>query len=600
MNNLRQSNKDLSTATSLRLPSRPLLHGIFEDHGRSLVSSSQQRMDSNSRPKGSGTQKFKPATSTEKSQVAPSTRLMSRGSTKTTHSTHVDIELLDSESEDEMDLLSSRNKADDHSTSQTRFSPAQDDVNDGFVDKDGKLHPYAKGFKPKGSVLSTLKFKKNKGIDRTKGIFSDTATSQATAPLPASRHPFKDANSVASSSKSRCELGDTIYVSRRPTSNNDSKLAPRENRPSEPKPVAEEPMVEASRSLRPRIKKLTNQECGKQQPDRFSTSERQTSFSSVAVDDALLDFEGHQSTKQRSPPSSPKVTVRRPEVFPLSPPASPLLPKRQPEIFPHLSPLRDAKSQANGLPRYQKRHPHPFPTLSPPSKGEEVNETRGRTGFKHIKGKGKAKENQDTLFTEPEDEDDEGAAIMISAKLKSNGKGKGRGLIVDNAKDRTKRKLKRFPMSTQMLQSIDSSPTIVSPRWGKRSSEDSGDERMSKRSKKDRHMYVLWSLMYLSLFSLTAYHMSFWSCTYQLYQAGFHNHPVTRSKKVTPVGSLIDVLNYSLKSSKCYFLRQSILDSFVPTAIVLYLEILLPFSLNLSLRHEIKPVQIRDHQILSV
>jgi hypothetical protein len=75
---------------------------------------------------------------------------------------------------------------------------------------------------------------------------------------------------------------------------------------------------------------------------------------------------------------------------------------------------------------------------------------------------------------------------MVSA---NNGKGKERALPADSAKGKPKRKPKVFPMSSQMLQSIDSSPKTAAR--GKRLSKGSGDERISKRSKKERDAYVV-------------------------------------------------------------------------------------------------------------
>jgi hypothetical protein len=137
--------------------------------------------------------------------------------------------------------------------------------------------------------------------------------------------------------------------------------------------------------------------------------------------------------------------------------------------------------------------------LFPSAKGEEVEVSRGRTAIKHIRGKEKMKENGDTsLLVQPDDEDNAGSTIIISGSLKDRRKGKGPTQSEGTTKG-TKRRPKEFPMSTRMLQSISSSPTTVSPpRWGKRLSRGSGDERISKRSKKERDLYVVLSLTCIS------------------------------------------------------------------------------------------------------
>jgi len=485
MNDLRRNGDDLATAPSLRLSSRPL-HGIFEDHGQSLVSGSQQSSDSK-RPV-SGIQKFKPAATLEK--VGPSTSKGSTMTTATTVSAH--IELSDSQSEDEMDLLSRRDTADDPSTSQKRVSHTKKEPDRGYF-SDGKWHTFLKGFEPKEHILSSLKFNKNKGVDRVKGKFPDTALSQSTQPNSSSRQfasPSKNCNALASSSKSKRETStstrDTIYVSRQPNSNDQkSKFEsrsraslvnhpPRENQSFEPKPVTQKLKTgPPTRSANLRIKRVKNPEFVIQQPTQFSTIKSQNSSLAIALDSVVLGDEGQRNIQRRSTTrsrsrsrcSSPKITVRKPEDFPtLSPPSSPALLKQQPMHFPPLSPLTDSKSKAGGFLGRSKPQASPFPMLSPPSKGEEV---RGRTVIKRIK-KGK-KENGDTLFTESDDDCDTGLPIVVSRP-------------------------QRFPMSAKMLHSIDSSPTTLSPPRGKRLSKGSGDERISKRSKKERDSYVAFSL----------------------------------------------------------------------------------------------------------
>ena len=506
MNDLHRNGDNLAAARSLRLPSRPPTHQIFEDHGQTLVSGSQQKQSS----QVSGIKKFKPAIITsEKSKVGPATRSINTGATARIAGSQADIELSDSQSEDEMDLLSScREPAHYPSTSQKRIPHTQDDSDQGYLDSDGKLHQYVKGFEPK-RVYSSLRFKKNKGVDKAKGEFSDTALSQPTqppSPFPAPRQPASG-NSHTPSSKSKREtsvfIGDTIYVNR-PLSRKDPnskpesrlpassiKLPPREKHPSEPEPVLK--FGPPSRSAHPRIKRINKPNLGNRETE-FSARKGLDSSHLDGLDSAILNVEDQGDTKGRpmscssfcSGSSSPKVMARELEAFPtISPPSSPA-PKRQPKNFPPLSPLTDSKSQADGSLRRSKPQANPFPMLSPPSKGEEVEVSRGMSALKRIKGKEKMKENGDaSLLMHPDDEDYAGPTIIVSSSLKDRGKGKERS----QPENVTKRRPKEFPMSTQMLQSIDSSQTTVSPpRWGKRLSKGSGDERISKRSKK---LYVV-------------------------------------------------------------------------------------------------------------
>lgn len=519
MNNLRRSGDKLTTARSLRLPSRPL-HEIFEDHGQSLVSGSQQKQSSDtSKRQVSGSQKFKPAVTLEKSKVGPSTSKGGTMPTATTVSAH--IELSDSQSEDEMDLLSSRrDTVDDPSTSQKRVSHSKGDTDRGHLDSNGKLHPFLKGFEPKQHIFSGLKFNKNKEVDKAKGKFPDMPLLQPTqtnSSLPASRQlasPSKNCNALASSSKSKLETSaptrDTIYVSRPLNSKDQNSKSdsgsraslvnhpPRENDPFEPKPVTQKFKIGPPGR---RIKRVNNPEFGKQQPAQFSISKGHNSSLAVALDSVVLDVESQRNSQGRSTSrsrsrswcSSPKITVRKPEDFPtLSPPSSPVLFKQQPNHFPPLSPLTDSKSQVDGSLRRSKPRANPFPMLSPPSKGDEAEVSRGRTVIKRMK-KGKMKENGGSLFTGSDDEDDTDLPVAVSSSLKGSGNERSQ---LENTKKGANKKLKRFPMSAKMLQSIDSSPTTLSsPRRGKRLSKGSGDERISKRSKKERDTYVAFYLL---------------------------------------------------------------------------------------------------------
>lgn len=452
-NDFRRNKVDLTTDPSLRLTSRPQLNAIFEDHGQTLVSASQKKGSNTTKSRVSGVQKFKPAKNTESSKVTPTAWTQGRSWPKPGFDSTF-------ESDDEMDLFSPQNTADDNRTSQK--------TQDGCRDEDGKWHPYIAGFPPIAPVLSGLKFRKNKEVDKSKGNLSDTTHSQ---PTPSS-------DSLCSSSKS--SQGDTIYIGPLKSKDPNSKYAGR-SQASAVKPAArqdEEPFIPMkfgppSTSANPRIKRLNNAEGNQPKPNESFPAQKQISTRFESEGQKSMKMGSHSS--RTSPPKSrnrcpspKKGTVRKLEAFPfLSPPASP---KQLAENFPHLSPLAGCKLQAGEPQRRQKQQVNPFPLLSPVFRGKELEERADM--------KGNMQENQDaSLFS------------------KSGG-----------AKERPKRRPKKFPMNSQMLQSIDSSPTS-SLQGGKRLSGDSGGERKSKRSKKETDPYVVrWS----SLCPFTARCMIVW------------------------------------------------------------------------------------------
>ncbi|KDR67619.1 hypothetical protein GALMADRAFT_1069259 [Galerina marginata CBS 339.88] len=179
--------------------------------------------------------------------------------------------------------------------------------------------------------------------------------------------------------------------------------------------------------------------------------------------------------------SSPK-TIRKTklEEFPvLSPPSSP--PK--PSAFPTMSPLRGAEPsppppKRSTMKRLASPSRVPSALPMPLPKPRRQDESKAKTQVKPSKanadkGKGKAKE-----ISRPSDEDEEDMDSDYGKKNKKQSR-------------QRKPKLKAFPMSTQVLASIGSSPSSSSQpfasRPGKRTSEGgSDDERVSKKFRMGR------------------------------------------------------------------------------------------------------------------
>ncbi|KAJ3511915.1 hypothetical protein NLJ89_g3827 [Agrocybe chaxingu] len=196
-----------------------------------------------------------------------------------------------------------------------------------------------------------------------------------------------------------------------------------------------------------------------------------------------LQHRSRSRSRERSRELSPECEVRVvPQPFPnLSPTSSPSKPPC-PAEFPLMSPLRESLEEE---PRHKPkssfaRIPQAFP-MSPPVSKDLQDDSGEKT---RVKPSGTGKEK--SLLSEEED-------LPVVVKKRA-GKGKEKEKDTRKAKGtiRVRKKLDPFPMSTQVLASIDSpsvprarSPSGSTPPSKKRPSEDgSGDDRVSKKSRK--------------------------------------------------------------------------------------------------------------------
>jgi len=522
-NKLNREGKDLSTTTSVRLDSRPVYPhygGLAEDHGRTLKTGLPKKNGSRSQAP-SGYPKFHSATTTSRPSSHGKTRAVMRPSHKECDKekdrnmavqrsadkrTHSDaIEFSDSESDDEMDLLSSQADFDDPSSFQVpvsrhrlastkhttkdaanlKGSPPQRGVH---VDSNGREHHYHPNFHP-SNVYSHLKFKKNKSDSKVEEI---TASSKPSSSLPPSRLDLTGDNYGGSILESKrpheVKANDNGYVKKtgslKKANSSQTTVSPPRRNSQQAKPqsftLSDKPEFDKNNKPRPR-------------PKPRPVSKKQTDQKSQL----------RSNSRSRSRSQGGLVATVTPAAFPIiSPPSSPFVPssKTKTADFPSISPLRDLNPHLNHEPRRPKplgscsRLPNPFPMVSPPPKRrEEGGEARGRTHVKRTKEKekGKLKENDVGLFSRSEGEHDKNEPSFVTSK-KGKGKGKEKERVSTVENERQQReKLNKFPMSTQMFESIDSSP----PSWqGKRSSEGgSEDERITKKSKTESDTYVAFS-----------------------------------------------------------------------------------------------------------
>jgi len=550
-NKLNREGKDLSTTTSVRLDSRPVYPhygGLAEDHGCTLKTGLPKKNGSRSQAP-SGYQKFHSATSRPSSQGK--TRDVMRSSHKegdkekdrnmavqrsADKRAHLDaIEFSDSESDDEMDLLSSQADFDDPSSFQEpvlrhrlastkhiskdavnlKGSPPQRGVH---VDSNGREHHYHPNFHP-SNVYSHLKFKKNKIDSKLEEI---PASSKPSSSLLPSRLDLTGDNyggtTVESKRPHEVEANDNGYVKKtgslkKVNSSQTMESPPRRNsQQAKPRSVtlSDQPEFDQNNKPRPR-------------PKPRLVSKKQTDQKS----------QPRSNSRSRSRSQGGLVATLTPAAFPIiSPPSSPVFPssKTKTADFPSISPLRDLNPHLNHEPRRPKplgscsRLPNPFPMVSPPPKRrEEREEARGRTHVKRTKEKGKLKENDDVaLFSRSEGAHDKNELSFVTSK-KGKGKGKEKERVSTVENERQQReKLNKFPMSTQMLESIDSSP----PSWqGKRSSEGgSEDERITKKSKTESDTYVAFSFFSSSIcagfFGQECLHYGYMAYSIRLFLAG--------------------------------------------------------------------------------
>jgi len=501
-----------------RLPHPPGMGMAYENLGTSLVppgtSKSRKPIPSTTAIQG-GYSKFKPATSTKSlsSQPTPSTSQRSsrnrsdsagRSTSRKDRNPPKTIVLsdCDSGSTDEMDLLSSSHaeeEEEEYSRDMKKGSGQSPEkrgkavARPAFVDEKGKQHAYDPKFLPK-KPFAGLKFTKTKKTvdDSLVPISEESVKEQYPEELPTrTSHLTKDkTKSTAATSKTTDCGDDVVYVSplsgKSANSNRRTSPIPSQNLPSnitQSRPIPRPknggrpgPFSQSKSSYGPRSSQ-TNPPSSSAVPLNMIPVDT-SSQTSVALELALEPGSRYRTWSESPERSEQKVVL---DAFPdLSPPSSPIA-RKQTTVgdFPLLSPLGETKVRAEPMKPQasSSRMPGPFPMPSPQSKTNDERKTKPGIQAGREKNKGKDKV-QTSLFSEEENADD----LQASEKQKREKK-KARKL---------EKKAKAFPMSTQVLASIES-PTVPSiwssspagpSRGGKRRSQDgSDDERISKRSR---------------------------------------------------------------------------------------------------------------------
>lgn len=507
--NLNREGKDLTNATEMRLSQRPLgLGKAYEDFGSSFTrgsQGSQGKATAKHDPRGRGGHgKFKLPTSSPKplrSKDDYSTRssgsdAQRNGKSDRKRQKAAKTSYGDSEdgSEDEMDLLSSQ--PEDHpSTSQKPVklsSNSHADSETFYVDSKGRQHEYDKRFPPeKSKTLKGLKFSRSKD-----------GPSDRRLPDPDVVYVKKDSQ-LGRKSASSDNFFDSPPVPQKP-----SQLSSR----SSTKPLNMEIVNVGTAKPRPKPRPVgktkTLADVSNSQPGNTSrigpasSTIRATSGRVASLDQRSSASSSQKSRQQSSPDprsrsSSLEIEVVKstPETFPfISPQRS--SPDGQPQTryrtaaFPDLPLLGDlgSKSLDHTKSRPLARVPSAFPISLSPTKDQDEEDEGPRSGV-HIllpKAKEKKKKESTSLFTDEERGRSDSSSLKEKEKIKK-------------AKKTEHHKAKAFPMSTQVLQSIGSptppsrsrSPSYGSTRPGKRNSEGgSGDDRISKRSRKELDAYV--------------------------------------------------------------------------------------------------------------
>ena len=504
-----------AAGSDVRISKRHDAGGLFEDFGTTLQTDSQNKRNQTlkgSQPRGS---KFTPSiakTSYSQTVTRQGTntgigRTGSHSSRKTaspdTRSRSDTIELSDSQSDDEMDLLSQKSSLPDPSTFQRRpqdlHIPSMSSTSHGvrstekvFLDAQGKKHRYHEGFQP-GNRLTGLKFNKIKEANQL--AKAPQTSSQGCPPSPKSSSPLSNEDNFGglmhSGQLQQPRMGDTVYVNHTGTQSRTTAHSKRANIPPFPTTTAGSPT--ATKNEPPRKSQPKPRPVGR--IAHLRPQIKPTSSVTAVLDILTVGPSPSKSpSRSRSQCLSSKAMVRQPAAFPVpTPPASPVTwPKKITDF--HISPLRESNLDDGRRSKPQassSRLPEPFPVPSPPynQRKEEMAGFRGTTSSK------RSKENEDGgLFTEPEDDSPTTAA---SKSLKGKGKETERLTPAVKAKDGRPKKPKKFPMSTQMLESIGSSPD-PGLRRGKRSPDrgSDDDERVKKKSKKEEDSYVAFSICF--------------------------------------------------------------------------------------------------------
>ncbi|KAF4610432.1 hypothetical protein D9613_006670 [Agrocybe pediades] len=479
--NLRQNGKSLDDARYEK--SR---YGAFEDLGSTFAHKSKKPgSQSSSQTTGKWGNKFKPATGTSstKPKAPARTTVQAKDYTKYGPSQRSNVVLssesdIDSDSSDEMNLKPSsqadydndpaRSQVPVNKRSGSSTTAASKKVPSPgpsfFTDNNGKSHLVDPKLTKKSSVLSGLKFKKNKTVATTTPVASTPSNENEFVAKPNVWDSPSPGKEKPTASRQPSQTDDIQFTLPSPLSGK-SANSNRQRSPSPTRPPKQSANPPAKPKPKPKPLKKT--------PTTSSQSKLVSLIDKVAS--------SSKQPRQRSESvecSSPRKT--RPDPFPDMSPV-----KSSKPAFPDLSPVREKSSSPE--PSYSRNGksaehvPSDFPMILTPQKPNNDFKGKGGKGKPADKGKGKAKQESD-------ESDDGGESDDSFAPKRKAIKRKD-----EKDKKKISSKAKAFPMSTQMLASIGSptapsssgnSSLYGSPHSRKRYSDDDWDStRASKKSR---------------------------------------------------------------------------------------------------------------------
>ena len=497
-NGLHRTGQTLDTAATLRLKKRPQGDSnpntkAFEDFGSSLAPRSSQAALPRS--------KFKPA-----SIVSP----------KPTRSISIKKPLSDfSESEDELDLLSS-SQADPDDSQPSKKPPVSKAGK--YVDEKGKEHDYDPKFLPtKSKALAKIKFTKTKKLGGEDDTITPASSASSLKSHPVLKENGQDfgswVNDLKKQAADKQATGDTSMGNTKASTGSvdedaleiSSPLLVKSNsrlnrsQPPPKQPIHREPPNACipPRSRNRPLPRKPNTDAGGSKPSDTTGSGLNT-WSTLGFKSSAIITDGLElvpvarkttktATKKKSPSRSPspEITISTPtrkdrlgsrslsspQNFPMDM-ISPLGEKVHQKTLPKPRPKTHVNT-AN-LPSFEaSRNLSAFPMPSPQS--------RNRAGTRVTsQSKGKNKAQPFPLDDPGEDElDDESDCDAAGGE---------KGRLKDKGRRKPQPKPQAFPMPTQMLASIGALPKGVHQ---KRISEGcSDDERQAKKKRRSSLSYV--------------------------------------------------------------------------------------------------------------
>ncbi|RDB15822.1 hypothetical protein Hypma_003620 [Hypsizygus marmoreus] len=533
MENLLAKTRSGANDTHLRLATRPLPKPE-SSHNQFHQDNKEKKVSEGVRRRGTAVEDFGSSFSptkrkdtnkhgSSKSKKPPSGLVM--------HSLVLDEEVLDSESEDELDMLSShhgsdfgspapiaRKRKEQQREKERKPSRVMDKDKDGVVDADGKYHAYLPQYKPDtANVLKSLKFKKIKASGEDTNF-----AAPAPAVAPSSSQPSKvlQINNNAPSSSSY-PLQSSSSRPQRTASQTSTSRPPLPTRKKSPPASERRVPAPRSRSKAPETNPKPNPKPSSKASTTLKHSSIPTSINkptdeasafgtrpkprpvgrtaSAQISKPFPDIDMASGENNNAVASSParRATVSRARPFPLPSPrgGEPVKEKLKPQEFPMLSPAQEPPLK-----------PASFPELIPlGAKHKERNKSTAtikkpvfRNGSRvDNAGKGKEALVSSTDFPAPSPLSSQANGKTGSSQGRPGRKSAQRIVMSDDEDENEDedqedgvegRKAQPFPMSTQVLDSIGSATfpecAVAGPSsLGKRPSPGGEDGREKKKNK---------------------------------------------------------------------------------------------------------------------